>query len=174
MKEMNVPSDPALIEALRTEAMRIEEDSIFSAKRHFNACDTWTMGHYALGVPAALLAILVTTAVVRNHPEFVQLLGLGSAIFAALLTFLKPNDRASQHRAIGNQYLALRNDARVFREIDMIENVNDAKKSERLRRMAQRRTDLNASAPTTPAWAFEKAREGNEEGQTTYAADKKD
>ena len=167
-------SDPVMIESLRGEAQRIEEDSIYSAKRHFNACEIWTMGHYVLGIPAALLAALVTTALIKNHSDWAQLLALTSALFAGLLTFLKPNDRASQHRAVGNQYLALRNDARIFREIDLVEPIDDSEKSERLRRMAQRRTDLNASAPTTGDWAFQKARRGIEEGQAIYLADKKD
>ena len=173
MKDRIMVSDSAMIESLRVEAQRIEEDSIYSAKRHFNACEIWTKGHYVLGIPAALLAALVTTALIKNHTEWAQLLALTSALFAGLLTFLKPNDRASQHRAVGNQYLALRNDSRMFREIDLIEPVEDSKKGERLRRIAQRRTDLNASAPTTGNWAFQKARRGIEEGQASYIADKK-
>lgn len=167
-------SNPLMIECLRAEAQRIEEDSIYSAKRHFNACEIWTWSHYALGVPAALLAAIVTTAYIKNHGDWAQLFALTSALFAGLLTFLKPNERASQHRAIGNQYLALRNDARIFHEIDLIEVIDDSKKSESLKRMAQRRTDLNASAPTTGNWAFQKARRGIEEGQASYLADKKD
>lgn len=171
MKDKIAPSDPRLLEALRDEAHRLEEDCIYSAKRHFNACDSWTVGHYILGVPAALLAALATTAMVKNHDNWAPLLALTSALFAALLTFLKPNDRAAQHRSVGNQYLALRNDSRIFRQIDIIEAVDDAKKGERLRRLAQRRNDLNGTAPTTPPWAFRKARRGIEEGEASYKAD---
>lgn len=174
MKDEIMQSDPVLIDALRDEAQRIEEDSIYSAKRHFNACEIWTLSHYVLGIPAALLAALVTTALIKNHNDLAQAFALASALLAALLTFLKPNDRASQHRAVGNQYLALRNDVRMFREIDLTEPIDDIKKSERLRSMAQRRTDLNASAPTTGDWAFKKARRGIEEGQASYLADRKD
>lgn len=159
------------LNALYSEARRIEEDSEYSAKRHFNTCDLWTWGHYLLGGPAAILAALATTAIVKNNTGWAQLLALAAALFSGLLTFLKPNDRAAQHRTVGNQYLALRNDARIFRHIDLREAVDEGKKAERLRRLAQRRTDLNGSAPTTPNWAFQKARKGIEEGEATYKVD---
>lgn len=174
MKDKTLTTEPTIIEALRNESLRIEEDTEHSAKRHFNTCDLWSMLHYALGVPATILAAAASTALVKNDHGWAQLMGLAVALFAALMTFLKPSDRASQHRAVGNQYLALRNDARMFREIDLAEAIDDSKKSERLRRLAQRRNDLNSSAPSTPRWAFEKTRQGIAEGETTYRVDKKD
>lgn len=164
--------DNVLINALRAEAHRIEEDSIYSAKRHLNACDTWSLRHYVLGIPAALLAALVTTVLIKNYADLAQALATVSALLAALLTFLKPNDRASQHRVVGNQYLTLRNDARMFREIDLTELDDDSKKSEKLRQLAERRANLNASAPTTGYGAFKKARKGLEEGQASFLTDK--
>lgn len=159
--------------ALCDEAKRIEEDVEYSAKRHFEACDLWTWGHYLLGGPAALLAVAATTAIIKNHTDLAQFLTLAAALMSALATFLKPNDRSAQHRTVGNQYLAVRNDTRIFREIDLLEAIDYAKKSERLRRLAQRRNELNGSAPTTPRWAFERARAGIEQGETSYKVDKR-
>ena len=173
MKAKMLTIEPTIIEALRNEAWRIEEDTEHSAKRHFNTCDLWSGLHYALGIPATVLAAAASTALVKNDHGWAQLMGLAVALFAALMTFLKPSDRASQHRAMGNQYLAVRNDARMFREIDLAEAIDDSKKSERLRRLAQRRNDLNSSAPSTPRWAFEKTRQGIAEGETAYKIDKK-
>lgn len=166
-------TEPTIIEALRNEALRIEEDTEHSAKRHFNTCDLWSKFHYGLGIPATILAAAASTALVKNDHGWAQIMGLAVALLAALMTFLKPSDSASRHRAIGNQYLALRNDARMFREIDLAEAIDDSKKSERLRRLAQRRNDLNSSAPSTSRWAFEKTRQGIAEGETTYRIDKK-
>ncbi len=157
--------------ALRDEAGRIEEDVEYSAKRHFETCGLWAWGHYLLAGPAALLAIATTTAIIKDNTELAQYLSLVAALLSALVTFLKPNDRAAQHRTFGNQYLAVRNEARMFREIDLLEPIDDAKKSERLRRLAQRRNDLNGSAPTTPRWAFESARKGVEQGEARYKVD---
>jgi len=98
--------------------------------------------------------------------------GLLAAVLTALMTFLKPNDRAALHRGVGDQYLALRNDARMFCEIDLLDTADDTKRAERLRRLAQRRNELNGSAPQTPRWAFERAREGIAQGEASYRVDK--
>jgi len=89
------------------------------------------------------------------------------------MTFLKPNDRAAQHKNIGNQYLALRNDARMFSELYLLKSIDDNKKTEKLERLAQRRNELNSSAPSTSRWAFEKTRKGIADGETTYKIDRK-
>ncbi|SCK42609.1 hypothetical protein VAR608DRAFT_4085 [Variovorax sp. HW608] len=162
---------PVVTEALLKEARRIEEDAIHSAKRQFNACDFWGRLHYWLGVPATLLAAGASTAIAKSAPELAQVLGLLATLFVTLLTFLKPNDRAVQHRGVGNQYLALRSDARMFCEIDSVENKDDTKKVEALRRLAQRRTELNEIAPPTSRRAFEKAREGISQGEARYRVD---
>lgn len=39
-----------LLETPSKEARRIEEDSIHSAKSHFNAVDIWNKRHYWLGI----------------------------------------------------------------------------------------------------------------------------
>lgn len=162
-----------LIGALRNEAARIVEDTEHSAKRHFNSCDIWSVLHYALGIPATIAAAAASTAIVKDAPTVAQLLGLAAALLAALMTFLKPNDRAAQHKNIGNQYLALRNDARMFSELDLLKSIDDSKKSEKLDRLAQRRNELNSSAPSTSRWAFEKTRKGIADGETIYKIDRK-
>lgn len=164
---------PPLIGALRDEAARIVEDTEHSAKRHFNSCDIWSIVHYALGIPATVAAAAASTALVKDAPTVAQLLGLTAALLVALMTFLKPSDRAAQHKNVGNQYLTLRNDARMFSELDLLNPIDDSKKSEKLERLAQRRNELNSSAPSTPRWAFEKTRKGIADGETTYKIDKK-
>lgn len=49
-----------LVSALCKEAERIEEDSIHSAKGHFNTAAIWNRRHYWLGVPATLFCALVS------------------------------------------------------------------------------------------------------------------
>lgn len=160
--------------ALRDEAARIEEDTEHSAKRHFNACDTWSTLHYGLGLPATFAAVAASAAIVKEAPVLAQILGMAAAVLSALMTFLKPNDRATQHKNVGNQYLALRNDARIYSQIELLENTDDAKKSEKLKRLALRRNELNAAALPTPRRAFERTRQGIAQGETAYKVDKKD
>lgn len=161
-----------LLNALVKEAERIEEDSIHSAKAHFNAGDTWKRRHYWLGIPATLLGALTGAAIVKGCPELAALLSLTATLLTALVTFLKPTDRASMHKSAGDQYLALRNDTRFFREIELLESEITCTHSDNLKTLAQRRNELNQSSPEIPRRAFEKARQGIDEGETQYRADK--
>ena len=47
-----------IINNVKAELSRIEEDCIFSAKRHFNASSRWEKYHYWIGLPSALLACI--------------------------------------------------------------------------------------------------------------------
>lgn len=158
--------------ALRNESLRIEEDCTHSAKSHFNAADTWRHRHYWLGIPGTIFAALAGAAVIKDLASAAQLLSAAAAILTGLLTFLKPSDRASQHKQIADQYLALRNDARIFREVQT-RRLDADEASERLEALSKRRSDLNQSSPEIPRRAFEAARKGIADGEATYAVDSK-
>ena len=157
--------------ALRKEAKRIEEDSIHSAKGHFNAADIWRRRHYSLGIPATILGALAGAAIVKDWPTAAALLSLAATILTALVTFLKPTERASEHKTAGEQYLALKNDARVFREIELL--VQDGEShADKIKALSQRRNELNQGCPEIPRKAFEQARDGIASGEADYKADK--
>lgn len=162
----------SLAQALCNEAARIEEDTQHSAKSHFNACDTWSRRHYWLGVPATLAAASAGAALVKDYPIAAQLLAMAATILSGMMTFLKPNEKASQHKAMGNQYLALRNDARIFREIELLEVADEEKASGQLKKLAQRRNELNSTAPPIPRSAFEQTRKGIVDGEADYKIDR--
>lgn len=161
-----------LKDALEREAKRVEEDSIHSAKGHFNAADIWRIRHYWIGVPATILGGAAGAAAVKNFPEIAVLLSLIATILTGLLTFLKPAERASAHKTAGDQFLALRNDARVFREIELIEQDDTRSAPDKLKALCQRRNELNQGSPDVPRKAFEQAKQGIVEGEATYKADK--
>jgi hypothetical protein len=160
-----------LISALCKEAERIEEDSIHSAKGHFNAADIWRRRHYWLGIPATILGALAGAAIVKDWTLAASLLSLAATILTALVTFLKPTERASEHKTAGDQYLALRNDARVFREIQLL--VQDGEShTDKIKALSQRRNELNQGSPEIPRKAFERAKDGIANGEASYKADK--
>src|SRR5688500_11948724 len=111
------PADP--LDAIRRELRRLEEDCTFSGKAHFNASRRWSHYHYWLGVPSVVLSAAAGAAFFKDYPEIGGAMASAVAILTALSTFLKPSDRSAAHKTSGDQYLALRNDSRVFREIGM-------------------------------------------------------
>lgn len=164
--------DQAMIAALRREAERIEEDATYSSKSHFNAEDTWVRRHYWLGVPATALAAIAGAALVKSQPEWASALTLLASLLTGLMTFLKPNERAAMHRAAAGQFLALKNDARLFREVDLLQVHQLDELPGRLKALSATRNELNQKSPSIPRGAFVAARKGIEEGEATHKVDK--
>lgn len=167
-------TDQAMIAALRREAERIEEDATYSSKSHFNAEDTWVRRHYWLGVPATALAAIAGAALVKSQPEWASALTLLASLLTGLMTFLKPNERAAMHRTAAGQFLALKNDARLFREVELLQVHQLDELPGRLKALSATRNELNQKSPSIPRGAFVAARKGIEEGEATHKVDKEE
>ncbi len=167
-------TDQSLIAALRREAERIEEDATYSSKSHFNAEDTWVRRQYWLGIPATALAAIAGAALIKSHPEWASAFTLLASLLTGLMTFLKPNERAAMHRTAAGQFLALRNEARLFREVELLQADQMAELPERLKALSAARNELNQKSPSIPHGAFIAARKGIEEGEATHKVDKEE
>ena len=165
-------NEQALIAALRREAERIEEDATYSSKSHFNAEATWIRRHYWLGIPSTILAAVAGATLVKSQPELASIFALAASLLTGLMTFLKPNERAASHRGAAGQFLALRNDARLFREVELLRADRPSEMPERLKTLSAARSELNQKSPSIPRRAFISARRGIEEGEATHKADK--
>ena len=165
-------SDQALISALSREAARIEEDATYSSKSHFNAEDTWVSRHYWLGVPATALAAIAGAALVKSQPEWASAFTLVASLLTGLMTFLKPNERAAMHRAAAGQFLALKDEARLFREVDLVQTHKLEEFPGKLKALSAIRNELNQKSPAIPRRAFVAARKGIEEGEAAHKVDR--
>ncbi|GFH63129.1 MAG: hypothetical protein ZNDK_0900 [Candidatus Desulfovibrio kirbyi] len=158
--------------ALRREAERLEEDVTYSSKSHFNAANIWENTTYGLGIPSTILAALAGAALIKNYPEWASACAMFASLLTGLMTFLKPNERAVIHREVGGRFLTLRNDARFFREFELLQTERINELSDKLKELLTARNELNQKSPSIPRWAFLAARKGIEEGEATYKADK--
>ena len=140
---MAAAPEQSMIAALRREAERIEEDATFSGKSHFNAEDTWLHRNYWLGGTATALGAVAGATLIESQPEWAAALTLLASLLTGLLTVLKPSERAALHHSAGEQYLALRNDARLFREVELLQTDRPDELVERLKALAARRDELN-------------------------------
>lgn len=158
---------------IRDELLRIEEDCVHSGKAHFNAGDNWNRYHFWLGIPAVVLSGLASTAFLSEQTIIAGLMAAAVAVLTALQTFLKPSEKASAHKSAGDQYLSLRNDARVFREIRLDHACDEQAAIDGLDEFTKRRRELNLASPQFSRGDFEKARKGIDEGEALHAVDKK-
>lgn len=159
------------VQNITTECKRIEEDSEHSAKRHFNAACLWSWVHYLIGIPMTVCAAWAGIDAFSATPYWSGYLALATAALGALQTFLNAGGKSANHKSCGDEYLALRNNTRVFREIELTD-LKKEKAVQKIRELADARNDLNSISPSTPGIAFWLARKGIEEGQTEYKADK--
>lgn len=154
------------------EARRIEEDTEHSAKGHFNASGRWEHYHLWIGLPAALLAAIASATAFENHPDAAGILAILSTSLTTTLTFLKPSERAENHKSVGSQYLALRNKARIFREIELADTNDLESVKKRLIELATARDELNQTALAIPRKDYEKAKQDIDSGRSTHKIDK--
>jgi len=160
-------------EKIINEAKRIEEDSLYSAKGHFYAGQCWVNTNLWLGGIAAVLSAIAGASALSQFDYHNIVAGSLSIIVAgltAIITFINPNERASVHQKAGNRYNALRNDTKIFYDIELSE-IDDKKATEDLKKLNDRRNKLNLESYQIPKWAFEKARKGIEEGEAKYKID---
>jgi len=162
-----------LVEELKAEAARLEEDSDFTARGHYNAATRWRSGHRWLGVAATIFSAVTAAAALREAaPEVILVSSVIAGVLTAVLTFLKPSEEADRHHRAADQSLAIRNRARFFRNLEVLhEDKTDRDLTEALRVLTEQRNELLAGAPIIPRGAFEKARGDIEAGTTTHAID---
>ena len=158
--------------AIRQELERIEEDCIHSGKSHFNAHERWSGYHYWLGIPAVILSSIAGLAFFKDYPEIGGAIASVVAVLTALSTFLKPYERAASHKSSGDQYLSLRNDTRVFRQIRLESVCDDQAAIDGLDEFTKRRNELNQASPQFSTKDFRTARDGIDAGESTHAVDR--
>ncbi|MFA6170522.1 MAG: SLATT domain-containing protein [Candidatus Margulisiibacteriota bacterium] len=160
-------------EKIINEAKRIEEDSIYSAKGHFYAGQCWVnMNLWLGGISAVLSAIAGASALSQFDYHNIVAGGLSIIVagLTAVITFINPSERSVVHQKIGNEYNALRNDTRIFYDIE-VNNMDEKRAIEDLKKLNDKRNKLNLESHQIPKWAFEKARKGIEEGEAKYKVD---
>lgn len=160
-------------EKIITEAKRIEEDSLYSSKGHLYAGQCWVNVHLCLGATSAVLSAIAGVSALSQfdyHNIIAGSLAIIVAGLTAFMTFINPNERAAVHQKAGNNYNALRNDSRIFYDIE-ISGIDDKKAVDDLKNLNDRRNKLNIESYLIPKWAFKKARKGIEEGEAAYRVD---
>jgi hypothetical protein len=159
---------------LSLEAERIEEDSIHSAKSQFEASDKWKNVNLLLGIPTAIISGIAGISILNEWSYILAgFLALIVGALTTLMTFLNPNQRANAHLNSGNNYLALRNRARIFKNISLNSKEDITALSEELKLLADERNNLNKNSLQCSRKNFETARRGISQGENKYLADNK-
>jgi hypothetical protein len=150
----------------------MEEDCTHSGKAHFNAALRWTRWNYFFGLPSVALSAAAGAAFFKDYAVIAGVMSSGVTVLTALMTFLKPSEKAAEHKNSGDQYLSLRNDARVFREIELGQVADDVAAIAGMNGFTTRRNELNQASPQFATRDFKKAKRGIDRGEALHAVDK--
>lgn len=161
--------------AVRTEAARLEEDSEYSSKGHYNAAAMWSRVHLWLGIPSVLFAATgaVSVAASSGLAKVVGAFASGLAgALTAVMTFLNAAERGLEHRRAGSEYHDLRARLRQLREVTATQaNITDEKLGQVLDDLQERKAKLTTESPQIPRWAYERAQAGILAGEAAHRAD---
>ena len=158
------------LERLSKEAKRIEEDSTYSSKGHYEAAKRWGKIYLWLGIPTAIIAGISGVSAFEDKKLIAGVLAIIAAALASIYTFLNPSEKAQSHYTAGFKFTSLKNKARIFREIELLDKEGNNKKKILMGLNAER-DSINEVSPQIPRWAFEKARKGIEGGESKYEVD---
>jgi hypothetical protein len=159
------------VQEMVKEADSIEWDCIYSSKGHFNSAMLWSVVHYIMGGIAVVCAAVAGKQIFNNEGIIGSALAFVSAGLTALITFLKPIDKADPHHKAGTEFAALRRAARIFQNIDVHTDHPVDSKLAQLKELAEKVKHLNQSAPPIPFLAYQITRRGVRRGEATYNED---
>lgn len=160
-----------ILDNIKKECLRIEEDAIHSAKGHYNASNSFKNVHYWIGVPTVIFSAWAGVDVFSNNANYAGYLALLVTTLAVLQTFINADDKAVKHKNSGNEFNSLKNQTRLMREVE-INKLTEIEAVEKIKLLSSKRDELNKISLQIPNRSFKKAKKGIDDGQANYSADK--
>lgn len=168
-----VETNEQIIDAVKKESCRIEEDVCYSAKGHFNAESLWTTVHLLLGTLSTISSSLAGVATLYHNSVWAVVLAFLSATLISIITFLAPQKIAGNHGNAGREYNALKHLTRKFREIDILV-LRESDILQRIEELSGKRDSLNSMSQNIPRGAYEKAKKDIDNGNVEYKVDRRE
>lgn len=167
-----MPTPPTeLVATLRAEAMRIEEDCTYNYMGHYQAASRWGKVDYLLGFPVAILSG-ITAFTVFSLPTLATALGIATTMLSLVILYLRPSQTAALHYRSGGKFKALREKARLFREIELLASkVDEAHLTRRIRELSEEKRVLSELGVPLPDFAYKIAKRKILNGHTSYEVD---
>jgi hypothetical protein len=171
------PIAPELLLGLKNGAKRLYIDATYSGRGHLESCARWQRWNTWLGVPATVASSILAagaavSALVEGTPLVTALLAGAAAVLNGLRSFLQPDAKAQAHGVKGNQYLAIRNDARTFLEVDLHAGLPQEELVSASKELRRRYNELKQTDPQLiPRGDYEAAKRNVEVGESSYTND---
>lgn len=153
--------------AIKKRVKELKIDVLYSKKGHYNAASIWNFVHYTLGIAVVATAAFVGIKNASLGKETVALLSMTTAALGAIITFLKPQEKATQHKLSGDDFDNLLQQIANFNDVDMLQG-SDVEHTKTLKSLSVQKTKLNKSSLPIPRIAYVKTRKGMSDGEADY------
>lgn len=162
---------------LSDEAQRIAIDAEYTGRQHQMVGQEWRAKAKFLGLPVTLLAAITGTgaglsALLGGEAGLTAVLAFTGVVLGAIQGYFKPEDQAAKHSVKGAKCIAIRNDARRFRNLDLNSDKSLDALSERIQTLGRQYDDLRVAEPREiPKGVYEKVKSQIAAGNYTYEND---
>ena len=153
--------------ALSGELEQLLNDVHWTAKGHFASASILRGTRLALGTVATVAASAAAATIFTNNETVAGVLALVSAAFSGLLTFLKPEELATQHLSAGRRLTALAVEIRQALTLDT-PTAQIADLRSQAAQIARSKAEIDASAPHIPNWSIRWAGKRITRGDYTF------
>jgi hypothetical protein len=156
---------------LAREALRIEENALYTGNANFARAQVFERLRLILGVPATVAGAAAGASYVLEQSKSVAaLLAFLAATLTALVTFLNPEREATTCHIQGARYVSLENALRRYRLLD-IEGLDPDEARARLEEFAELAKHLDDSN-RAGEWAFRQAQKKVKSGDLAHQCDR--
>ena len=167
----------ALRHALTIEAKKLIVNSTYAGQGHLEESSRWSWWDSWLGVPATLGTTLLAagasvSALLDAQPLVTATIALLATACSTIRVFFKTEDLTQSHGLKGNQYLSLRNEARIFKNLELLSAHNGEELQAHLKDLWQRYNALNELPPLRYSrHSYEAAKRNIAAGEQDYEND---
>ncbi len=159
--------DEILQKEIIKEADRIEECCEYSSKSHYNTSKEWNICNLCLNIPIAVIAAIT----VFVPEEYKTIPAIFTAILAAVQACIHPTDCTKTHKLAADKYLALKNQVRRFKNIELL-ILDNEKAMKEIKRYGDVLDDYNTVNPQPSQSGYKTAQKGIKNGEADFEVDK--
>lgn len=143
-----------------------------SAQSQLEQSKIWSRANLWLGIASSGLAAIAGALALtdRNSQVIAGALALIAAVVGVILVSLNANARTNASAAAGNAYLAIQNEARQVRLVDL-DHVPIDEARVQLAELTARRDEQNKTAEVPSGSAYRRGKKNIRDGGQTYKVD---
>lgn len=156
------------------EVKKIRVNASYGKKTHFNAAERKRGYHWRIGIPAAIITLLLGSGFMEvvnsSYPIVCKILSLVAAILILLQTMLKFERNAQQHQIIGSRYLDIVKECRRVIAYQQDGQISPGELRTQLEALAKKyeQTNIDSNACPPSRADYNKARKGWQDGEESY------